>query len=76
MYDALNPKRTTLPPLRSVKSIVLACLDNEDAAEEWINAWRAIKVREFTRANPRPAGEPADGARVPLRVVADHARVS
>jgi hypothetical protein len=71
MYDALNPKRTTLPPLRTVQSIVRAYLDDEDAIEEWISAWRAINVREFTRANPRPASDPADGPRVPLRIVAD-----
>jgi hypothetical protein len=70
MYDALSPRRTTLPPLRTVKSILLACLDDEDAVEEWVSAWRAISVREFTRANPVPAGEPADGDRAPLRVVA------
>jgi len=69
MYDALSPARTTLPPLRTVKLIVMACLDDDDAAEEWLSAWRAINLREFTRANPRPAAESADGARAPLRVV-------
>jgi hypothetical protein len=71
MYDALSPKRTTLPPLRTVKSILMACLDDEDAVEEWVSAWRVISVREFTKANPRPASELADEARAPLRVVAD-----
>jgi len=71
MYDALSPRRTTLPPLRTVKIILMACLDDEDAVEEWVSAWRAISVREFTRANPMPAGEPTDEGRAPLRIVAD-----
>jgi hypothetical protein len=70
MYDAISPKRTTLPPLRTVKSILMACLDDQDAVEEWVSAWRAIRVREFTSANPVPAGEPSDGGgRAALRVV-------
>jgi hypothetical protein len=69
MYDALSPKRTTLPPLRTVKSILMACLDDQDAVEEWVSAWRAIRVREFASANPMPVGEPSDGRRAALRVV-------
>jgi hypothetical protein len=58
MYDALNPHRTTLPPLRTVRLILSACLSDEDIAEEWVNAWRAISLREFTSANPQPIGRP------------------
>jgi hypothetical protein len=69
--DALSLARTTLPPLRTVRLIVLACLDDEDAAAEWDSAWRAISVREFTAANPRPASAQQAGRnRAPLRIVA------
>lgn len=63
MYDALSPRRVTLPPLNSVRSILLTCLDDEGAVEEWVSAWQAISFREFTRANPAPAAELADGGR-------------
>lgn len=71
MYDAVKPTRTTLPKLDTVRLIVMACLDDEDAAAEWVTAWRAISVREFAAANPRPApAQPANGNRAPLRIVA------
>jgi hypothetical protein len=65
MYDALSTRRTTLPPLRTVRLIIMSCLDDEDAATDWIDAWRAISVREFAAANPRPADE----GRPALRIV-------
>lgn len=70
MYDALSFKRTTLPNLRTVKLIVMSCLDDDAAVEEWVSAWRDISLREFTRANPKPAADPADAGRAPLRAVA------
>jgi len=68
MYDALSAKRTTLPALRTVRLIVMSCLDAGDDAgvEEWVDAWRAISLREFTKANPPPA---EGQARSPLRAV-------
>jgi hypothetical protein len=71
MYDAISPRRTTLPALRTVTLIVMSCLNDEDAVEEWVTAWRAISVREFTAANPRPSAEPTEGTRAPLRIVAN-----
>ena len=32
----------------------MACLMDQDAVEAWVSAWRAVKLREFTRANPAP----------------------
>ena len=71
MYDAIKAGRTTLPPLRTVRLIILPCLNgDEDAVTEWIGAWRTISLREFTAANPRPAVQEASGARASLRIVA------
>jgi hypothetical protein len=63
---AVGPDRvaSTRPPLRTVRLIVLSCLD-DDAATEWIDSWRAISMRKFAAANPRPADE----GRPPLRIV-------
>lgn len=69
MYDALSPKRTTLPQLDVVMGIVSACLPGDEDAGEWADAWRSIALHEFTRANPRPAGQAGESARPPLRVV-------
>lgn len=45
MYDVLNQKRTTLPPLDAVQIIVAGC--TPEAVDEWAAAWRAIKYREL-----------------------------
>lgn len=67
MYDALSPRRTTLPSLRAVQLILRACLDDEDEIALWVSAWRRIAVREFTAANPWPG--PAGNEVPPLRAV-------
>jgi hypothetical protein len=69
MYDALSPKRTTLPPLRTARKILMACLDDMGDVDDWVRAWQAISHREFARINPMPHSEPADGAQAPLRIV-------
>lgn len=65
MYYALNPKRTRLPSLEVVRVIVTACTDTPDEANEWIMAWKAIKVQEVAHAEGTPAGQPARAARPP-----------
>jgi hypothetical protein len=65
MYGALSPGRAALPPLSSVRSILLACLGDEGVVGERVSAWQAVSLREFTRSNPAPAG----GAWAPLRAV-------
>jgi hypothetical protein len=50
-YAALNPSRTSLPPLVVVRSLVRACGADVD---EWVSAWRALSLREFDKANPSP----------------------
>lgn len=47
VYDALNPRRTTLPSLFVVQVIVAGC---SGPVEEWTTAWRAIKLREIGAA--------------------------
>jgi hypothetical protein len=49
MYDALNPARTRLPSLSATSVIVRACAP--DSLDEWIFAWRVIRVTEFEREN-------------------------
>ena len=70
-YEVLSPRRTTLPRLELVRQLLAVYLD-DDAAKvgEWVSAWRAIAHREFTEANPRPAGQPGTGTRTPLRIAA------
>jgi hypothetical protein len=48
MYHALGKTRTTLSPLRIVHRIVAACA--QDAVDNWIEAWRAIKLLELWRS--------------------------
>jgi hypothetical protein len=50
MYSALNPKRTSLPPLDIVRVIAEGC---EADAGEWVSAWRAIKIRELEAQTSR-----------------------
>jgi hypothetical protein len=52
-YSTLNPKRTRLPPLNMVQTIVEACGAN---VSEWTAAWRVIRMREFEEENPPLAG--------------------
>jgi hypothetical protein len=81
MYDALNPARTSLPPLEAVQAIAHACA-SPGAAEDWGTVWKAIRLREFEQANPMPEGPPvpagqpsvqatASGRPPRLRVVGD-----
>jgi Helix-turn-helix domain len=51
-YDALNERRSALPPLRLVQALVTAC--GGDVAQ-WTQAWQALSLAEFERANPAPA---------------------
>jgi hypothetical protein len=57
-YEVIRRDRTTLPPLRLVRAVVVACGGN---AYQWASAWRAIALREFDRNNPLPAEEPQAG---------------
>ena len=50
-YDALNPKRTSLPSLEFVRMFVSACAAD---VEEWVSAWQVLSLREFEKANPSP----------------------
>lgn len=50
-YDALNPKRTSLPPLQIVWDLARTC--GADVGE-WESAWRALSLREFEKTNPSP----------------------
>jgi hypothetical protein len=52
LYNTVSPSRTTLPTLWAVRSIVQSCLQDEEAVEEWVTAWRTIKVSEFNKADP------------------------
>lgn len=49
LYDALNPKRTSLPPLRIVQMVVEAC---GAWVPEWTATWQAIALRQFDAENP------------------------
>lgn len=51
MYDALNPARTKLPSLSTTHAIVRACAP--DSVDEWISAWRVIRLIEFEQRNRR-----------------------
>lgn len=46
IYDALSPRRTTLPRLGIVQVIVIAC---SGPVDEWSDAWRAIRFRELDK---------------------------
>jgi hypothetical protein len=64
VYDALNPKRTTLPWLRIVQMIVHACHTDVGI---WTAAWQAIAMRALEAKNPPlPAAEEKD-RRAPRR---------
>ena len=51
-YDALSERRSALPPLRLVRALVTAC--GGDVAQ-WAQAWQALSLAEFEKANPAPA---------------------
>jgi hypothetical protein len=51
-YDALAERRTTLPPLRFVRALVTACKGD---VVQWVQAWQALSLAEFEKANPAPA---------------------
>lgn len=51
-YDALSERRPTLPPLRFVKALVAACGGD---VIQWTQAWQALSLAEFEKANPAPA---------------------
>jgi len=53
LYDALSGARTQLPPLGVVRDIVRAC-SSPDAYQDWIDAWRALRLRQFEQGNPDP----------------------
>jgi hypothetical protein len=69
-YEVLSPQRTTLPRLDLVRQLLAVYLDDNAEVNEWVSAWRAISHREFTEANPRPAGQPGTGTRATLRIAA------
>jgi hypothetical protein len=56
LYDALSPARTRLPPLEIVRAIVLTCASPE-RCEDWTDAWRALRLRQFEQENPVPQEE-------------------
>jgi hypothetical protein len=66
MYDALSSKRTTLPPLETVITIVRACAPR--SINDWVATWRMISLRSFEDANPMPPGRNA-ARRPQLRAV-------
>jgi len=49
LYDALDQKRLSLPPLRIVQMIAEAC---GAWVPEWTAAWQAIALRQFDAENP------------------------
>lgn len=51
-YDALSKHRSALPPLKFVQALVTAC--GGDVAQ-WTQAWQALSLAEFEKANPAPA---------------------
>jgi hypothetical protein len=51
-YEALSERRPTLPPLKIVQALVEVC--GSDVAQ-WTQAWQALSLAEFEKANPAPA---------------------
>jgi Helix-turn-helix domain len=49
VYDALNPKRTTLPQLKITQMIARACGADVNV---WTAAWQDIAMRDFDAENP------------------------
>jgi hypothetical protein len=62
VYDALNPKRTTLPRLQIAQMIAHACGADVDI---WTAAWRDIAMRAFDAENPPLPTADADGSPAP-----------
>lgn len=61
LYDALNPKRTTLPKVGIVQIVVHACRGD---VGQWTQAWRAIAMLELETGNPpqpQADGPPGSG---------------
>jgi Helix-turn-helix domain len=56
LYDALSPARTRLPSLEIVRAIVLTCASPE-RCEDWTDAWRALRLRQFEQECPVPQEE-------------------
>ena len=56
LYSALSPSRTRLPSLDVVEAIVQACA-SPGTRENWIDAWRALRLRQFEQENPGPPEE-------------------
>jgi hypothetical protein len=56
LYSALSPSRTRLPSLDVVEAIVLVCA-SPGTHEDWIGAWRALRLRQFEQENPGPQEE-------------------
>ncbi len=60
--DALDPRRTRLPPLDRVRTILAACGVPASMAEEWEAAWKRIQMQQVALpepAEPESAPEPA-----------------
>ena len=53
LYYTLSPSRTRLPSLDVVGAIVQACA-SPGTREDWIDAWRALRLRQFEQENPGP----------------------
>jgi hypothetical protein len=56
LYYALSPSRTRLPSLDVVRVIVQACA-SPGTREDWIDAWRALRLRQFEQENAGPLEE-------------------
>lgn len=46
LADALSPRRRTLPRLEVVKALLAACGANPEMRAQWVDRWRAIRLRE------------------------------
>jgi hypothetical protein len=64
VYDALNPKRATLPQLRIAQMIAHACHAD---VEIWTAAWQAIAMRAFEAENPPLPAVDEDDPQAPRR---------
>jgi hypothetical protein len=61
LSDALS--RTALPTLRVVKFLLAACLDDEEAVTQWLDAWGKLDRRSWSPPRVRRSGGASGGGR-------------
>lgn len=73
LADALSPRRRGLPPLRLVRSLVVACGGSPPALSRWDEAWWSVRARQMQAEDAGEKRVRTDSVSVASRVVSPSA---